>query len=286
VKSLIVNADDFGLTPGVNEGIVRAFEHGILTSTTLMANADAFENAVNLARALPQPDIGVHLVLIGGHSVAPPSEIPSLASRTGKLPSSLLELVGRLTAGLIHSDDIEREFRAQIDRVIAAGITPSHLDTHKHTHAHPLVMDSLFRVAAERKIPRVRKPYEETALTAHIPESARAHTQRFLASVAGMTAPAFRRGLRAYDLLAPDYFFGVTLTGNLDASALKNLITHLPEGTSEIMTHPGICDAMLEQNSTRLKQERQLELDALLAPDVIQAVRDSGVRLIPYRDLS
>jgi hopanoid biosynthesis associated protein HpnK len=286
MKSLIVNADDFGLTPGVNEGILRAFREGILTSATLMANADAFENATELARRSPEFDIGVHLVLIGGQSIAPPAEIPTLVNRAGELPASLFDLVARVSTHLIRTDDIAREFHAQIDKVIAAGITPSHLDTHKHTHAHPAVMDALFRVASERKIPRVRRPFEEMALSAQVPETARAYTQRFLASVAGMTASTFRRGLRAYNLLAPDYFFGVTLTGNLGTNALKNLIARLPEGTSEIMTHPGICDAALEQNPTRLKQQRQLELEALLAPEVLQAIRDHGIRLIPYRDLN
>ena len=132
MKTLIVNADDFGLTPGVNEGILRAFREGILTSTTLMANAPAFDDAVARTREHPDIDVGCHLVLVGGKSVAPPEEIPSLAKRNGDLPNTLFELVCRLWGGLVVEADIEREFRAQIERVIAAGITPSHLDTHKH----------------------------------------------------------------------------------------------------------------------------------------------------------
>ncbi|MGC1688038.1 MAG: ChbG/HpnK family deacetylase, partial [Candidatus Acidiferrales bacterium] len=90
----------------------------------------------------------------------------------------------------------------------------------------------------------------------------------------------------AYDLRAPDHFFGVMLTGQLCGRALRQLIEQLPEGTSEIMCHPGICDAELERNSTRLKKQRQVELEALLDAEVATAVRDGGVRLMPYRDLN
>ena len=106
MKSLIVNADDFGLTAGVNAGIVQAFRDGILTSTTLMATADAFDDAVARVRENPEMDVGCHLVLVGGDCVAPADEIPSLAKKNGELPRTLLELVGRLTSGLIVSEDI------------------------------------------------------------------------------------------------------------------------------------------------------------------------------------
>jgi chitin disaccharide deacetylase len=288
MKTLIVNADDFGLTPGVNEGILRAFREGILTSTTIMANAPAFEDAV--ARTLERPDIdvGCHLVLVGGKSVAPPDEIPSLAKRNGDLPNTLFELVCRLWGGLVQEADIEREFRAQIERVIAAGITPSHLDTHKHTHANPAVMNALFRVAAEYKILRVRMPFENASMRdkASPPTGSGTITQRILASAVGMTAPAFRRGLKEYNLRAPQHFFGVVLTGHMESAALKRLIETLPEGTSEIMCHPGMCDAELEQSSTRLKKQREVELDALTDPEILQAIEEQKVQLVPYRELN
>ncbi len=286
MKSLIVNADDFGFTAGINAGILQAFQSGILTSTTLMASGSAFDDAAALVRANPALDVGVHLVLVGGRAVAPAGEIPSLAKSNGDLPQTLLELVGRLSSGLIHSDDIEREFRAQIERVVAAGIVPSHLDTHKHTHAHPIVMEALFRVAKEFGILRVRRPFEETQIASKIPEANGGLTQRFLVAAASIAAPAFRRGLKSYNLRAPDHFFGVTLTGSMSTAALRHVIEHLPEGTSEIMCHPGVCDVELEKSATRLKQQRQVELDSLLDAEVGRAVRESGVRLMPYKDLN
>jgi chitin disaccharide deacetylase len=287
MKTLIVNADDFGLTPGVNEGILRAFREGILTSTTIMANGPAFDDAVARTRDCPEIDVGCHLVLVGGKSVAPPAEIPSLAKRDGDLPKTLFELTCRLWSGLVQEADIEREFRAQVERVIAAGITPSHLDTHKHTHAHPSVMNALFRVAKEFKILRVRMPFERGAMrgTSSSPSGGGSITQRMLASAAGMAAPAFRRGLREYNLRSPQHFFGVALTGHLKSAALKHLIETLPEGTSEIVCHPGVCDAELERSETRLKKQREVELEALTDPAILGAVREQQVHLAPYREL-
>jgi chitin disaccharide deacetylase len=288
MKTLIVNADDFGYTPGVNAGIIRAFREGILTSTTIMANGPAFDDAVARTRQCPEIDVGCHLVLVGGKSVAPPEEIPSLAKRNGDLPATLFELVCRLWSGLVQEAEIEHEFRAQIERVIAAGITPSHLDTHKHTHAHPSVMNALFRVASDFKILRVRMPFENaSARSAPAPSSGNSSiTQRILASAVGMSAPAFRRGLKEYNLRAPQHFFGAVLTGHLKSAALKHLIETLPEGTSEIMCHPGVCDAELEQSSTRLKKQREVELDALTDPAILQVIEEQKVNLVPYRELN
>jgi hopanoid biosynthesis associated protein HpnK len=288
MKTLIVNADDFGLTPGVNAGILRAFREGILTSTTVMANGPAFDDAIARTRECPEIDVGCHLVLVGGKSVAPPEEIPSLAKRNGDLPKTIFDLTCRLWGGLINESEIEREFRAQIERVIAAGVTPSHLDTHKHTHAHPAVMNALFRVASEFKITRVRMPFERASMrdTQVSSSGTGSITQRLLASAVGMAAPAFRRGLKEYNLRAPEHFFGVVLTGHLESAALKHLIETLPQGTSEIMCHPGVCDAELEQSATRLKKQREVELSALTDPAILQAVREQQVHLVPYRELN
>src|SRR5271155_6145297 len=161
MKELILNADDFGLTPGINEGIIRAHRDGTLTSTTLMANAEAFDDAVARSRASSALGVGCHLVLVGGRAVSPVGEVATLVDESGNLPPSLPKFVARVSAGLIRPQEIEREMRAQIEKVRASGIEPSHLDTHKHTHAHPRVMEALGRVAQECGITRVRKPIED-----------------------------------------------------------------------------------------------------------------------------
>jgi hopanoid biosynthesis associated protein HpnK len=284
-SQLILNADDFGLTRGVNEGILRAHRDGILTSTTLMANGDAFEHAVELAGKAPTLGVGCHLVLIGGKAVASPRDVASLVDREGKLPRSLPSLLRRVTSGGIRPAHVEAELRAQIEKIRAAGIEPTHLDTHKHSHAHPGVFAALGRVAKELGIHRVRRPIE--SLRRSWSSGGRARTAQLIAaSAVRALAPRFNAIARKYELRSPDYFLGLALTGHLGPQALRQLIESLPEGFSEIMMHPGIYDQDLARTGTRLLRERQMEMNALLEADVKQAVAARGVRLVSYRELS
>jgi chitin disaccharide deacetylase len=287
MMDLIVNGDDFGLTRGVNAGIIQAFREGILTSATLMANGPAFEDAVELGRANPQLGVGIHLCLVSGPAVASAKDIPALADRDGQLPKTLFVLLTRLSGGWIPTRQIEREFRAQIQRVLDAGIRPSHLDTHKHTHTHPRVMEALGRVANEFGIRNVRKPFEDfrTALGSHT--DGHTNTRQVISAVAaGTAAPLFRLLVRSYGLRTPDHFFGLTTTGRLSSKELLQVLELLPPGTSELMCHPGVCDEELEKSPTRLKRERQIELEALTDPDVRRAAEKRGIRLICYEELN
>lgn len=281
-RQLILNADDFGLTKGVNDGIIRAHREGILTSATLMANGDAFAHALELAIANPALGVGCHLVLVGGKAVAPQREIPSLADSDGRLPTSLGGFVARVSAGRIRRADIERELRAQIEKIQRAGISPTHLDTHKHTHAHPRVLDALGRVAQQFGITRIRRPIERLRHS----WSGRASVGQLVAAAAARTVSLkFRALSRKYGLRSPENFLGLASTGGLGAAALRRLIDTLPEGQTEIMLHPGICDADLIQTGTRLCKDRELEMSALVDPDVKGALVAKGIQLITYREL-
>jgi hopanoid biosynthesis associated protein HpnK len=288
MKQLILNADDFGLTHGVNEGIILAHRDGILTSATLMANGPAFDEAVERARANPKLGVGCHLVLVGGTPVAPCQEIPSLLDRQGRFPASLVAFVARLSSGRVSSKEIERELRAQIERIRRAGIEPTHLDTHKHTHAHPQVMEAVGQVAHELGIRRVRKPMENLRDSWASTRTERASLAAQLLGAAAVRAmtPPFQAVSRKYGLCSPDHFLGLAMTGKLGPLALRHLIDTLPDGRTEIMLHPGICDAKLASTGSRLQQERQTELEALLDPGVKRALIDQGIRLISYRELN
>ncbi len=288
MKSLILNADDFGMTRGVNEGIIRAHREGILTSTTLMANGPAFDDAVNRSAANPELGVGCHLVLVGGKCIARREDVTSLADADGNLPESLLKFVARLSSGIIPAKEIEQELRAQIKKIQAAGITPTHVDTHKHTHAHPRVMESLARVAKEFGINRVRKPVENLHDSW---QSMQADEKGFsmqivAAGAVRAVAPRFLAIARKYGLLFPDHFLGLAVTGQVSAAALRRMVDALDDGSTEIMLHPGICDADLVQSGTRLREQRETELDALLNPGVRSALDERGVRLISYRELN
>jgi chitin disaccharide deacetylase len=287
MKQVILNADDFGLTRGVNEGIIRAHREGILTSTTLMANGPAFDDAIELARANPKLGIGCHLVLSGGMAVAPAQQIPSLAGPDGALPESLAAFVVRVTSGRLHSADMETELRAQIEKIRSAGVEPSHVDTHKHTHTHPRVMNVVAGVARAYGISRIRNPVED------LRDSWRTTGSDGLARIRDLAAACavrfvgfqFRALSRRYGLVSPDHFLGLAATGRLGATALARLMESVPEGHTEIMLHPGIWDPELEKVGGRLRQ-RQTEMEALLSPEVRRVVEERNIRLITYHDLN
>ncbi len=202
---------------------------------------------------------------------------------------SLGLFVARLTAGLIRSKAIEREMRAQIEKIRAAGIEPTHLDTHKHTHAHPKVMESLARVGKALGITRVRKPVENLRDSWQSTRATkiRAIPWNFIAAGAARTVtPWFQAIVRNYGLLTPNNFLGLAMTGSLGPAALRRMIDTLPDGSTEIMLHPGICDDDLANSGSRLQMHRNTEMSALLDPAVKSAVVERDIRLITYRELN
>lgn len=286
MKRLIVNADDFGYTRSVNLGIVRGFREGIITSATIMGNGAAFEDAVEGAKANSELGVGCHLVLIGGKSVAPAKEIPGLADSEGNLPATWAALLKKLSGHKVKGDEIACELRAQVTKVFSAGIQPTHFDCHKHTHAHPRVMEQVARVAEEFGIRRVRMPFENVGSLASAAFREGAWTQGARGILAHAAAKRFRQIVRNHNLLVPDQFWGVGATGNLSAKALLAMISSMPEGTNELMCHPGECDAGLERADTRLKRERERELEALTDPSVRAALVQHHIELMSYRGLN
>lgn len=287
MKRLIVNADDFGFTRGVNAGIVRAYRTGIVTSTTIMANGEAFEDAVELARANPGLGVGCHLAIVGGRPVAQPSEVRSLVDSQGSLPATLTELMIKLARGAVAAEDIAREFRSQLERVAWAGIKPTHLDTHKHSHTHPQVMKALARVAAEFSIKCVRNPFEGVFAPAQLRSLSKwAYLKQCAMSAAIQPGAIKFRGLvREHCLKTPDRFFGVGLTGMLDSAEIRSMMESLGEGTAELMCHPGVFDDDLDRARTRLKRERERELEALCDPSLTGVAEEKGIELINYGEL-
>jgi len=287
MKKLIVNADDFGFTRGVNEGIIRAFREGIVTSTTIMANGDAFENAVELALANPALGVGCHLAIIGGRPVAPISDVSSLVDSEGRLPATLTKLMIKLARGSIAGDEMVREFRAQVGRVVNTGIELTHLDTHKHAHTHPKVMEALGPVAAEYGIKCVRNPFERVfeAARGTSPMKWDYVKQYALSTAIAPGAMRFKALAREAGLKTPDRFFGVKLTGMLDSAAIRSIMKSLDHGSAELMCHPGLCDDDLERAHTRLRRERARELEALSDPGLKRFAEEQGIELINYREL-
>lgn len=287
MKRLIVNADDFGYTRGVNAGIVQGFRDGIVTSTTIMANGDAFEDAIECAQANPKLGVGCHLVLVGGKCVAPAKQVSSLADSEGRLPLSVPALLSKLSTGSLRSQAIEAELRAQVERVFASGLRPTHFDSHKHTHAHPRVMEVVVRVAEEFKVAAIRKPFEDTTtlLWPVFRAGVSSWKQRATALIAGVNVSGFQKLASSRGMRTPDHFMGVAATGRLNRAAILAMIGAMRDGVTELMCHPGEYDAELEKSPTRLKREREAELEGLTDPDVRGAVRDHHIRLMTFQEL-
>lgn len=264
MRKLVVNADDFGFTRDVNRGIVEAHRNGILTSTTLMATGAAFDDAVGLARENPALDVGVHLVLIG----EPP------------FPITMPQLMRAMLLGRIRIYD---ELRAQVRGILDAGLEPTHLDTHKHTHLLPPVLDAVARLAEEYKIPWVRRPFDLPLTAATRPTIGWA--KRVASQTLGVVRGRFARVLARHGCRSTDHFAGFQITGRYNAAELAQLIRALPEGSTEFMCHPGICGDELRGARTRLKESRERELRALTSQEVRAALAESGVELVSYRSL-
>jgi chitin disaccharide deacetylase len=283
MRAIIVNGDDFGLTPGVNAGILDAHVRGILTSASLFANAPATEEAIQMALRVPTLDVGCHLVLVDGRPVLPSSQVPTLAPG-GELARTWGVFIRRALAGRIAPAEIERELAAQIDRLRAAGIVVTHLDAHKHVHAYPTVFAIVARLARRFAIQAIRVPCERPALRLAARHALLAGTARQALENAALSPWTWRdRQILAREGLPPaPHFAGRVLTGRFTLPALHRLLRTLPRGVSELMTHPGYVDAALDRSHTRLRETRAAEVALLVDPATRDLIRREGLTLLTH----
>ncbi len=264
MKRLIVNADDFGLTPGVNRAILELSAAGLLTSATLMANASATMEAVERAKESPALSVGCHVVLADGEPLMPAAEIPSLIDgSSGALHATLGAFVQKLMTGRIRSEEIESETVAQIKRIQGRGVQLTHIDTHKHTHMFPAVLRPVLRAARACGIHTVRNPFEPEWSVRATPGAP--WLRRMEVRVLRQLSDSFRRIVSEEGFATTDGALGVLATGTLDARTVRAIIAAMPEGTYELVTHPGYNDADLARVRTRLLASRECERDALTA---------------------
>ena len=261
---LILNADDFGLTAGVNRAIVELHRAGLLTSTTLMAKAAATDEAIELARATPSLGVGCHVVLVDGEPVLPAQELSTLVDRqTSRLRPTLGAFLRGLFTGRIRSAEIEAEAAAQIALLQSRGLRLTHIDTHKHTHMFPAVLRPVLRAARAAGIRAVRNPFEPAWSLRSTPGAP--WIRRAEVRLLRLLEPTFRRIVAEEGFTTTDGAIGVLATGTLDAATVASLTGNLPPGTWELVSHPGYNDADLAQAHTRLLASRETERQALRA---------------------
>lgn len=264
MTQLIVNADDFGLTQGVNRAVVELHRAGALTSATLMARAEATEEALALAGSERALGVGCHVVLVDGEPALGTAALPTLAeAQSGRLRPTLGAFLKALLSGRIRAEEIEAEAAAQIAQLQAHGVRLTHIDTHKHTHMFPQVLRPVLRAARAAGIRAVRNPFEpawSVRATAGAPWVRRTEVRMLRA-----LEPSFRRIVREEGFQTTDGALGVLATGTLEATTVRALLRAVPEGCYELVAHPGYNDASLQRARTRLLASREVERTALEA---------------------
>jgi predicted glycoside hydrolase/deacetylase ChbG (UPF0249 family) len=280
-----VNADDFGLTSGVNRAIALASREGILTSASLMANSRAITEAVGIAKSSPELRTGCHIVLIDGEPLT--CELATLTHGAGRFRTRLKDFASAAVRNQLSTDEIQREAEAQIRKLQVQGITVTHVDSHKHTHIFPQVLRPVLRAAKACGVFAVRNPFEPwgsrpPGLVRRIPA--------LWGRVAGVACfhvfeRAFRRMIEEEGMRTTDGTLGIAVTGLLDQKILSAMLERLPEGTWELVSHPGYSDGDLAAAGTRLTRSREIELAALTSAETKSLIAQRGIDLISYAGL-
>ena len=278
-RQLVVNADDFGISRGVNRGIVEAHRRGIVTSASVMTNLPSAEDALTRAAVCPDLGLGLHLTLTAGRPLCPPERVPSLVDGAGAF-FVLGELLGRLSAGRVRRADLERELGAQIEWVVRRGLYPTHLDAHHHVHVHPRVAGIVLGLAREHGVGWVRCPVE----TVPPPRLARTPARDLGRVLAISTFGALLRvRARRAGLRSARHFRGIALGMGFGTEALVAELRSLPPGLTELMTHPGEPDEELARLTT-FAEGRDRELAALTAPAARDALAERRARGTSFRN--
>jgi hopanoid biosynthesis associated protein HpnK len=277
---VIVNADDFGLDPGINRGIVEAHCRGIVTSVSLMPTGDAFEEAIALSRKYVDLSIGVHLTLVEGRPVLPAEKIPSLVMSDGGFIKTPWGFLKRWATGQIRLGEVRRELDAQVAKVADQGIRIDKLDSHMHLHLLPGIMQTVVEVGRKHQIKGIRLPREEFRWRG-LGRLAGSAKQAVLCCLFLMHA----RRVRSAELFCPDYLCGVAESGQMTEGALLRTLSLLKPGVTEIMVHPGYhdYDGETERWPLSRRYRREKELIALTSFQVKELVKRLQIELVSYR---
>ena len=277
-----MNSDDFVLSSGVNRAILELHRDGLPTSATLMAKAAATGEAIELALANPTLQVGCHVVLVDGEPVLSPHDVPHLANpASGAFESSLVAFLRKTytQSSRTISGEIEAEATAQIKSLQARGVRLSHVDTHKHTHMFPAVLRPLLRAARSCGIHCVRNPFEPEWAVRATPRASFIRSAEIF--VLRRFGPYFRRLIAEEGFATTDGTIAVAGTGVVNADTVRSLLTKLPQGTWELVTHPGYNDADLAKVRTRLRESRDIERIAL------QAIKEfPAIQLVSFAQLN
>ncbi|HEU0210231.1 MAG TPA: ChbG/HpnK family deacetylase [Candidatus Udaeobacter sp.] len=277
MKQLIVNADDLGLTLGVNRGILRSLQDGIVTSASLLVTGNAFEEAVALAKQNPELDVGLHLTLVEEQAVLKRELLPTLVDETGRLPHTSSEFFRRAFLGRISWDEVEREIAAQIARFQQTGLRLSHLDSHQHLHMFPPVFQIVKRLTSKMDNVWIRNSAGPWRKAPGVPMGRWA--QQLALNLTSLSA----RGLQGRPPpRMPDGMYGFEVSGCLTRSTLERTVRKIPDGLYELVCHPGEDDVDTRTRYSHWGYRWAEELEALTAPETRAVLKKQQITLTSF----
>ena len=280
-KQLIINADDFGIHPAVNEAVHKAATEGILTSTSLMAGGDAFDEAVEMARSMPSLGIGIHLTLVGGiKPVLPPSEVPSLTWDNGVFCHDYGKLIVQDLEGKISLSEVYAEWDAQIQKIMNTGLPVTHMDGHQHMHMWPHFYPIARDLAKKYHISCMRVPDEDVLFGMKDGHIIRWAAKNGLSLLSRMHRPDLKKN----HIRTNDHFFGMLYGGHLSPERFAKFILQTKRGITEIMCHPS-ADTRAMEDTFHWGYHGEDELAGLLADINRELIEKKQISLISYRDV-
>jgi len=279
-RRLIVTADDFGRDVAVNEAVETACRDGILTCASLMVGAPEAADAVIRARRLPGLRVGLHLVLIDGAPVLPPTELGKLVQQDGRFDGNQLRAAMRFFFAPGSRARLAAEIRAQFAAFRATGLALDHVNAHKHMHLHPTIARLLVEIGSEYGMRAVRLPSEPAAALRAACPGERYRTPAYQPAVAALRRRLYRAGLAT-----ADYCFGIAWSGAMVEDRVLRLLPYLPPGDSELYLHPASRTTPALAKAMPGYRHAD-ELAALLSPAVRRRVAELGIALIGHGDLA
>jgi hopanoid biosynthesis associated protein HpnK len=271
LRRLVVNADDFGRSHSINQAVIRAHREGILTTTSLMVNEEAFDEAVALARENPQLGVGLHLTLLCGHSALAPDAIPGLVDSERRFSDSPVSVGFRYFAKRNLQAQLRAEIQAQFERFRSTGLPLDHVNGHLHLHLHPTVFGILMENADQWRISHLRLTRDPFWLNTKL-DSGRWAYRILHAVIHSLLSRRASDPLRRRAIKHTATVFGLLQNDRVDENYITRLLPVLPAGDSELYSHPS-----LDQSKN--------EFDALISPQVKALLHKLSIQLIRYQDL-
>jgi len=282
MRRLIVTADDFGLAIPVNEAVEQAHLHGILSTASLMVAAPQTGDAVERARRLPTLRVGLHVVLVNGRPALPPERVPALVDSQGRFATNLFAAGVRYFFAPGVRPQLEDEIREQFRLFAQTGLQLDHANAQNHMHVHPAILSLIMKAGREFGLRAIRIPYEPFAPAWR---ATRTHFGARLAQSALLTPwlQLMKARVRAAGFVANDYVFGMIDTGHMDALRVAKYIAALPNGVSELYSHPATG---VWPQADPPDADYGGEFAALIDPAVIARLQQSGVRPVTFTELA